>query len=248
MSCAISPSPHGLDKGEFLSTQGEFDCPDCGKQNPIEKPFQNWCENCGWGVVQAVSDKDANLLEKIYLKLGKRQGAKLFDTLVSRMPEQLKPSWSFSYLLTLALSSTVHLLTGAMIVLGFYLITLEWPNFLLILLGCTAFGLVWLLRPRVPRVPDNRVSPKDFPVFFRVINEMNEKLGGRPIDYLVINEEFNASFSFAGWSRHPVLTIGLPLWNVLDHEERLAVIAHELSHGVNGDAERGGGLDLPSMR
>jgi Zn-dependent protease with chaperone function len=42
-----------------------------------------------------------------------------------------------------------------------------------------------------------------------------------------------------GWRRVPVLWIGLPLWMALPPQERLALLGHEVAHGVNGDGTRG---------
>ncbi|HSB69216.1 MAG TPA: M48 family metallopeptidase [Candidatus Methylomirabilis sp.] len=55
----------------------------------------------------------------------------------------------------------------------------------------------------------------------------------------VINEDFNAAFGRVGWRQREVLYMGLPLWAILENEERVALIAHELAHGVNGDPVRG---------
>ena len=42
-----------------------------------------------------------------------------------------------------------------------------------------------------------------------------------------------------GWRRRRVLTLGLPLFSALEPQERVALIAHELAHGRNGDSSRG---------
>ncbi|MDY7077222.1 MAG: M48 family metallopeptidase [Chloroflexota bacterium] len=59
------------------------------------------------------------------------------------------------------------------------------------------------------------------------------------IEGIVIDEQFNASFGQVGWKRKRILTLGLPLWVILNKEEKVALIAHELAHGVNGDPNRG---------
>jgi heat shock protein HtpX len=55
----------------------------------------------------------------------------------------------------------------------------------------------------------------------------------------VIDWRFNASFRQVGWRRRNVLMLGLPLLAILNGEERVALIAHRLSHAVNGDPNRG---------
>jgi Zn-dependent protease with chaperone function len=56
---------------------------------------------------------------------------------------------------------------------------------------------------------------------------------------MVVNEDFNAAYGVVGWRRVPVLWIGLPLWMALRPQERLALLGHEVAHGVNGDGTRG---------
>lgn len=47
-----------------------------------------------------------------------------------------------------------------------------------------------------------------------------------------------AGWQTVGWRRKAVLTIGIPLWTVLTDQERIALLGHELAHGINGDATR----------
>src|SRR5262249_46197728 len=56
--------------------------------------------------------------------------------------------------------------------------------------------------------------------------------------HIIVDEQFNAAYSVVGWRRVPVLWIGLPLWMALRPQERIAILAHEVAHGVNRDATR----------
>src|SRR5262245_62898187 len=80
---------------------------------------------------------------------------------------------------------------------------------------------------------------KDFPALHAFVNQVAKELGGRPVNKIVVNESYNAAYGVFGWHRVPVLWIGLPLWVALPPQERLAIIGHEIAHGVNGDATRG---------
>ncbi len=44
----------------------------------------------------------------------------------------------------------------------------------------------------------------------------------------------------AGWGvrQKRIVNVGLPLWSILDAQERVALLGHELAHGVNGDPVR----------
>jgi heat shock protein HtpX len=56
---------------------------------------------------------------------------------------------------------------------------------------------------------------------------------------IVLDDGFNASFARRGWRRKDVLTIGLPLFEILEPQERVALLSHEIAHGANGDPTRG---------
>jgi Zn-dependent protease with chaperone function len=56
---------------------------------------------------------------------------------------------------------------------------------------------------------------------------------------VVADPNWNASNSAVGWRRRRVVTLGLPLWDALPADQKVAVLGHELAHGVNGDARHG---------
>jgi heat shock protein HtpX len=72
-----------------------------------------------------------------------------------------------------------------------------------------------------------------------LVEEVATALGTRAPDLVCIDHEFNASFGVRGLRRRSVLTLGLPMWAVLDPQERVALLGHELGHGRNGDVSRG---------
>jgi hypothetical protein len=54
-----------------------------------------------------------------------------------------------------------------------------------------------------------------------------------------LDGRFNAGFGRVGLGRRRVLQLGLPMWDVLAPQPKVALIAHELSHEVNGDPGHG---------
>jgi heat shock protein HtpX len=90
----------------------------------------------------------------------------------------------------------------------------------------------------VPKAPGN-VTPRDrLPTLYQAVDHVAQALGASTVDAVVIDWRFNASFRQVGWRRRKVLTLGLPLLAILNGEERVALIAHELAHAVNGDPNR----------
>jgi heat shock protein HtpX len=78
----------------------------------------------------------------------------------------------------------------------------------------------------------------DLPRLFALLDRAAESLLAPPIDDVVINHEANASYERLGWRRRRVLTLGLPLFLSLEPPERIALLGHEIAHGINGDTGR----------
>jgi Zn-dependent protease with chaperone function len=56
---------------------------------------------------------------------------------------------------------------------------------------------------------------------------------------IVFDANFNAAHGKIGLRRRPVLWLGMPLWEVLSDEQRVALLGHEFGHQVNGDLAYG---------
>ena len=114
-----------------------------------------------------------------------------------------------------------------------------WPHPAAVFWGLVCAGLAWVLRPRVLEMPQDIVPQEHMPTLYRMTSEIARKLDAPPVDAIVVDEEFNAAFGRAGWRGRKVLYVGLPLLAILDDQEKLALIGHELAHSVNGDPRRG---------
>ncbi|HEX3426496.1 MAG TPA: M48 family metallopeptidase [Acidimicrobiales bacterium] len=91
---------------------------------------------------------------------------------------------------------------------------------------------------RLSAVHDARF-PSDLRALFELCQMVAVQLRSRPPAAIVIDGSFNASWRHVGWRRQPVLTLGVPLWAILDPGERVALLAHEFAHEKNGDATNG---------
>ncbi|MGY1498081.1 M48 family metallopeptidase [Streptomyces sp. QTS52] len=112
---------------------------------------------------------------------------------------------------------------------GFFML----PGVFLLLLGLA-------LHPRLNRLPKEEddgvvLRRPDAPELFALIAEAS---GTRGVDAVAVNAETNASVQTYGL-RGRLLTLGLPLWEPLTPEHRIALLGHELGHYSNGDARRG---------
>ena len=214
-------------------------CPECDARIPVTEGFSKWCPACDWNVNPSAPDATDTYLAKRYEALGKRHGKHLFSELATASPEELGPRVTVSNAIALAVSTIIHLSSFGFLACGIYLAVAYWPNGFAIFFGLVCLGFFWLLRPRLATLPEPNVDRRSFPALFRLIDNIAEALNTESVDTVVINEEFNAAYGRAGTSAKPFMYIGLPLWTILKPDERVALIAHELSHGANGDPTRG---------
>ncbi|ACU77598.1 peptidase M48 Ste24p [Catenulispora acidiphila DSM 44928] len=112
-----------------------------------------------------------------------------------------------------------------------------WPLYLLTILG---FGVVWVLRPRLEKRPGaDWLRREKAPGLFAILDRISGATGAPTPKYVKVDARFNAATARRGVRHEPVLILGAPLWQILDGDERLALLGHELGHQVNGDTTQG---------
>jgi Zn-dependent protease with chaperone function len=112
-----------------------------------------------------------------------------------------------------------------------------WPLYILTALG---LGMVWVLRPRIDKRPGGDwLRREKAPRLFAVLDRIGEATGAPTPKYVKLDASFNAATGRRGVRHEPVLILGASLWQVLDGDERLALLGHELGHQVNGDTTQG---------
>ncbi|MCG8920603.1 M48 family metallopeptidase [Actinokineospora sp. PR83] len=151
-------------------------------------------------------------------------------------PHRTVAAWSAA-----AVAGLVHLFTLALAVSAVALVAVRGIGVFQVATAAVLLGLAVLMRPRLGRVPPlaHVLDRESAPTLFAATDQVAEALGGRPVWRIVLTADFNAGYTAVGPLRRPVLLLGHPLWNLLDQGERLALLGHELAHGVNGDTRRG---------
>ncbi|MEV4398342.1 M48 family metallopeptidase [Nonomuraea sp. NPDC049607] len=188
-----------------------------------------WCPPCGWNlpvpegkrsISQAVTDRLTAGLHADTLK----KGADVPGTTVARV-------------LSYVIAASVHVIAaGALVGAGWAVVT--WPNVLGVLLGALLLFVAWLMRPRLGRLPRGPlVLTRDAaPRLYDLIDRVGAEIGANPVDLVIVTPAFNGSFGQVGLRGRRVLEIGAPLWALLQPQQRVALLAHELSHSSNGDS------------
>lgn len=216
-------------------------CPACGHRVPVELGFTTWCDECGWNVVAPVPVVPAEGLRgRLYEAAGRKLGARLAHELTTA--DGLQPRLTASRLGAYAIATLVFLLTLAFGIAGVVLTVVgtRSGNVVEVVFGLFLIGVAWFMRPRLGKVPeDDVVSRDDAPALYELTDRVAAALGVRPIDVLIVDEEWNASWSTVGLRRRRVLTLGLRLFYALDRNQQVALVGHELAHARNGDATRG---------
>lgn len=221
------------------ATANTRECPKCGHLVHVEPGYLSWCERCDWNVLASANVVPQNRFEKIYLKVGGK--AHQFQLRRLANARSLQPSMTVGKLLAFALAAIVHSLVLIMFLEGCNLLIREnWQNLPMSVVGALLVGFAWAMRPRLGRVPTECIVDRsDCPALYGMVDQITQALGAKNIDVIYIESDFSAAFATVGLRRKNVLFLGIPLFSILTPEERVALIGHEVAHGVNGDSARG---------
>lgn len=221
-------------------------CPDCAGPLPSDPRFAVWCPACEWNLTPPVTTAQAPR-QRWRAAWEKRRNAarersvrtrteRVYELVASGTPMLRDGAW----LAAAGLAGLIHLLTLGLFVGAILLLALggTWP---VRIAGGLLLALAVLLRPRIGRWKngDGVLTRAEAPALHALAERVAAEVGSRPVDSIRLSGSFNASFGKAGFRRRTSLTIGLPLWEVLTPQQRVALLGHEFGHNVNGDHRRG---------
>ncbi|MDX3248712.1 M48 family metallopeptidase [Streptomyces sp. ME18-1-4] len=209
-------------------------CPQCGAEIRGDERFTVWCAACDWNVDPAGPRKELGRLERMRRALARRHGEKLLAEVVSG--EALRARRDTPALLAVVIALAVHGVTVALAAGGIWFIVRGWGGWPM-LPGLLLLLLTWPLRPRLPRLPDNApvLYRADAPALFALIDEVADVVGTRGVDAVVVDDMVNAGVLTYGLRGRRLLILGLPYWEILTPQQRVALLGHELGHYCNGD-------------
>jgi heat shock protein HtpX len=212
-------------------------CPECNAVIPFNKGYVSWCD-CGYNLDTPSAGKTVTKLQRLYERLGEKRGDGIYKNLSGQ--QELRQGPSFSKGMAFLLASLVHLISIGSLTLGIFFVIFHNNNYFLLAGGLILLGIAWMARPRVPALEKGEwvISRQDFPDLYQVVDQLADAMKVTKIDGIIITGDFNASVTQIGWRRKGIVTIGLPLFSILEPEEQLAVLAHEFGHISNGDLTR----------
>lgn len=226
-----------------MSDDADSPCPECHVALPVSDPrFSIWCPACNWNVHPG----GGNGVSK-----GKQ---------ARRLPELVRHERIFNHVLVngsgaappnaalycaIALATAVNLVTVALVGTGAWLLVVgTWPEKIL---GALAVVVAVVLRPRLGRVPKHTLDRATAPTLYAVTERITTGLGIRPVDLIAVDTRYGSGYGTVGLRRRRVLVLGLPLWETLTPDQRLALLGHELGHAAGRGRRRWIGTALDSL-
>lgn len=146
-------------------------------------------------------------------------------------------SWSLR--LAFMIAGLVYAASAAAGMLGATLLLGSWGTVVTPILGATLLLLCWVTRPRVANAPTYLLARAEYPALHALSDRLSAALGAPRVDGIGVSADFGANYRVATWRGRRYIELGAPLMGILTPAERIAVVAHELSHAVNGDPLRG---------
>ena len=124
------------------------------------------------------------------------------------------------------------------IILGTLLTAATFPNLFVLIVGIVLIGVGLILLPKRQHRLDDLLERSQLPSTFHLLDQITDRLGTETITHVIVTPDFNAFMLHLGGKR--VIGIGAVLWQATTPQERLAILAHEVAHQVNGDPARTG--------
>ncbi|WP_413758718.1 M48 family metallopeptidase [Streptomyces sp. MMBL 11-3] len=214
-------------------------CPQCGAEVRADGRFTAWCAGCDWNVdPERPAAQEPGRLERRRRRLAQRHGERLAAEVAAG--GTLRPRRDAEGVAAHLIALAVHGVTVALAAGAVWFLVTGWGGAGMVL-GVVLALLAWTLRPRFSELPDDRplLGRADAPALFALVDEVAAVVGTRGVDTIAVGAELNASVTTYGIRGRRLLTIGLPLWEILTPQERIAVLGHELGHYSNGDTRHG---------
>ncbi|MFC9290247.1 M48 family metalloprotease [Streptomyces sp. NPDC057052] len=200
--------------------------------------FTVWCAACDWNVDPQKPEAERGLLARTRQAAAHRYGARLAADMASGGEPRARRD--VAAVLACVCAVLVHSLTLLVTALGIRWIISGWGG-VPMAGGLLLLALAWSLRPRLGKPPQDGpvLHRADAPELFSLIDDVAEVVGTRGVDTVAVDADINASVTTYGLRRRRLLTLGLPLWEVLTPAQRIALLGHELGHFGNGDVRHG---------
>ena len=128
----------------------------------------------------------------------------------------------------------VHMCTAVLVVAAVAALLLMPVHWIGVVFAVPLLGAAWLTRPRPGTAPTD-VRWVDGPHLLALVSDVAQAAGA-PVPHRVgFDDQLNATYDVVGWRRQRLLVVGMPLWEALPPQQRVAVLGHELGHAAARD-------------
>jgi len=208
----------------------------CGAGIYVDPRFSAWCPHCLWNVDPVPGPPEPQGRQARRRARDRRIAAEVHE----RFVRDGAPPSSRRRAAVLTAAVIVHLTTLLLIVFVLRLLVSDLSLFARLVLVALLAPVVVAVWPRPARLDTDArtLTPDIAPAAIAVVEQVAAALGVSAPQVLALDTEYRASLEVVGWRRRPVLVLGWPLWNVLDRQAKVALIAHELGHLASGDVRR----------
>ena len=213
---------------------GAQECLGCGAPIEVDPRFSAWCPHCLWNADPVPGPPEPRGRQARRRDRGRRLAAEVHERVLR---DGARPSSGPLRTAVLLAAVVTHLASLVLIGVLLWLLTADIAFVVRLVLVPTVGVLVVAVWPRPRRLdPDARsLTAADAPAAFEVVGQVAAALGVATPPVVAVDTEYRSALVRVGWARRPVLVLGWPLWNVLDGQAQVALIAHELGHLVDGD-------------
>jgi hypothetical protein len=131
-----------------------------------------------------------------------------------------------------AIATAVNLVTVALVGTGAWLLVAgTWPERIL---GALELLVALVLLPRLGQAPKHTLDRAAAPTLYAVTERITAGLDTQPVDLIAVDSRYGSGSATVGLRRRRVLVLGLPLWETLTIDQRLALLGYELGHAAGG--------------
>ncbi|MBV9486689.1 MAG: M48 family metalloprotease [Frankiaceae bacterium] len=219
---------------------GTATCPECSAPVPTEIGWTPWCSECNWNLDPIAEPPQTWITRwqrRVLDEATRREHALLLKRAATDPGNH--PLNRLVKLLAVSIHTVTILILGGAAAVWFLPIRAFFSGALSLLLVLIAIGVMpfdgnlnhWRRRAQV-----HGWTRADAPNVFTLLDLVAASIDAPTPDRVLVTQDVNASIH--RWERQTVLTIGIPLWGILDDKGRLALLGHEIGHQVNGDLRK----------
>jgi heat shock protein HtpX len=215
----------------------EQQCPQCRAMVPVYEGYTTWCDKCNWNVEIMELPPVYDLFDKLFISVNQKSSQRLFEKMVQE--QTLKTKLTGTKIAAFFLAGCVHLITFSFAAIGILFIAITLPSLIGLFVAVPLFLITWVLLPNLSKLSGDTIPREQYTTLYQIIDRINQALNGPNVDGVYPEIYLNAAYGQYGWKRRRILFLGLPLFAILNEREKVALLSHELAHGVNGDPSRG---------